>query len=247
MRAPSSFRRYLTYSLLVHIVLLVVLLFAGPRTSRRVSLPQAIGVRIVTAPPAKKPAKRAPKPKPIPKPKPKPEVKAPTDKVVLPEKPTKPKPKPPKPEPEQVDYEDLMAELRAERGEERPQVQQEAPPIPGVPDAGAAGTPEADAAGTRGEGGLELTPEEAAWLRAAKLHMYRVWVLPTDFRRTTLQAIVEVDLDASGNLDGEIRIVRSSGNPYYDESVLRAMRKANPLPAPPEPGAWSFVFQPEEI
>ncbi len=77
--------------------------------------------------------------------------------------------------------------------------------------------------------------------------MYRVWVLPPDFRRTSLQTIVEVDLDASGNLKGEIRIVRSSGNPYYDQSVERAMQKASPLPPPPEPGAWSFVFQPEDI
>jgi len=246
VRPPSSFRRYLTYSLLVHVALLAVLLFAGPRSSRRALPPQAIGVRIVSAPATKKPAVKVPKPKP--KPKPKPVVKAPTEKVVLPEKPTKPKPKPPPepeptpepPEPEQVDYEDLMAELRSERGEERPPSQgREKEPVAGAPTTGAAGA--------RGEGGIELTPEEAAWFRAARLHMYRNWVLTPDFRRSNLQTEVEIDLDASGNLMGEIRVVRPSGNPYYDDSVLRALQKASPLPPPPEPGTWSFVFQPEDI
>ena len=45
---------------------------------------------------------------------------------------------------------------------------------------------------------------------------------------------------------GKPRIVQRSGNYHYDDGVVRAIRKASPLPAPPEAGEWTFVFVPED-
>jgi len=252
VRPATSFRRYLLYSAVGHLILLSVLLFWAPRRRFASLPPQAISVNLVAAPPSKPAARKPkakPKPVPVPKPAPKPKPKAPTDKVVLPKQPKpapKPTPKPPpEPEPEEVEYEDLLSQLRAEAGEERPEaLESEAEPkAPEVP----AAEPGAQAGGPAGAPGGVISPEDAAWLRAAKLHMHKVWVLSPDFKRSSLQTLVEVDLDLSGNVIGEVRIVRSSGNPYYDESVVRAMSKASPLPPPPKAGAWLFVFHPEEL
>ena len=57
---------------------------------------------------------------------------------------------------------------------------------------------------------------------------------------------IRVELDASGGVVGEPRIVGRSGNPWYDEGVVRSIQKASPLPPPPEAGEWSFVFVADE-
>jgi TonB family protein len=47
-----------------------------------------------------------------------------------------------------------------------------------------------------------------------------------------LIAQVEISISADGRITSQ-RIVRSSGNPEYDNSVIRAVRQADPLPPPP--------------
>ncbi len=246
MSTLSSFQRSLLYSLVGHLVVIAVFFFWTP--SRRSSSlpPAAISVNLVAsapsvAKPKPKPAPK-PKPKPAPKPKPKPEPTpvAPTDTVVLPKdpKPPKPKPKPDPDEPpvEQVEYEDLMEQLRAEGGEE---FQNEQPPAEDI---------EAQTATPGVPGGSgQVSLEEATWNLAASRHMRRIWVVPPDFQASDLQIDVEVQIDAAGNIVGKIRVVRSSRNPYYDDSVLRAMLKASPLPPPPGAGVYQFEFTPKEF
>jgi colicin import membrane protein len=77
--------------------------------------------------------------------------------------------------------------------------------------------------------------------------MRRIWVIPPDFQGSNLQVQVEGQIDAMGNIIGKIRVVRSSGNPYYDDSVLRAMAKASPFPPPPSAGLYPFEFTPKEF
>lgn len=145
-------------------------------------------------------------------------------KVVLPEEPVLPEPVV---DPEK-EYQDLMAQLREELGEVAPEL--------------AAARTEAAAE----SGGLAVSPEVAAWIRSAKIHVRSAWVLPPGFRTQLLQTHVAVDLAAGGSVIGEPRVVRRSGNPWYDENVVRAIQKASPLPAPPEAGEWAFVFVPED-
>jgi TonB family protein len=57
-----------------------------------------------------------------------------------------------------------------------------------------------------------------------------------------LVAEIRVNLDAAGYVRGMPKVERRSGNPWYDENVVRSIQKASPLPAPPEAGKWTFVF-----
>ncbi len=72
-------------------------------------------------------------------------------------------------------------------------------------------------------------------------------MLPAGLRREPLETQIDVELDAQGNVLSAPKVTRRSGNPWYDESVVRAVQKASPLPPPPEPGTWPFVFRPEDL
>ena len=217
-------RRALVVSATAHVALLLALIIV-PET-RPFSLPNVIAVDLVAAPsrraaPAAKPVPRPPVPK----------------KVVLPTEPTLPSPRPrvvePEPHPEPIEeaYEDVLAGLRAEMGETAPE------PAPAAQ----------EAAAERGGGGLVIvSPEVAVWVRRAKIHVRSVWVVPPGFRTQPLQTSVRIDLDVEGRVLGTPRIVQRSGNYHYDDGVVRAIRKASPLPAPPEAGEWTFVFVPED-
>ena len=263
-----SFRRVLLASAAAHVVLLVVLAI-GPAFSSPPAIPQAITVDLLAPPgppPAAKAAAKAAKaaapkpaaPKPAEKLPPPPAAKAepkppppPTEAKLLPKeaakapeaaKPpppaAKPAPAPPKPAPpptKQANIDDVLSQLRAEAGEEAPDPVEQAALVA------------SDVAGTGGGGGnVRVSPELLAWLKSVRIHVRRSWVLAPGFRLEPLATQVRVNLDATGNVVGEPAVVRRSGNPWYDESVLRAIQKASPLPAPPRAGEWDFLFQPEE-
>ncbi len=256
----KTFRRLLVVSGVAHVALALALV-SMPTLAPRTVLPGVVTVDLVglpglPAPPAPEPApapapeppKAAPEPKPEPVPEPKPEPKPPPPvqkKTVLPEESRqlpKPKPKPvakpkpaapSKPREEAPAYEDVLASLRKEKGEARP-----------TPEARPAAAPEAGTGGARA--GVPVSPRVAAWLRSARNHVRGVWVLAPGFRTQPLETHVELHLDAAGNVLGEPRVTRRSGNPWYDESVVRAVQKASPLPRPPEAGRWPFVFRPED-
>ncbi|MDX1649701.1 MAG: energy transducer TonB [Myxococcota bacterium] len=240
------FRRFVAVSAAVHAGALLLLIVA-PSPRIRTELPAVVRVDLVAAsappsaaPPAAKPA--PPKPAP-PKPAPRP-----PEKVVIPEKPAPPKPEPkpePKPQPqakpepeperepaepaqEQVGYEELLAELRAKEQAEG---------------GGAVGAEAGARSGPPGGPGVRVSPEVMAWMRRAKVHVTRAWVLAPGFRAQPLQTQIEVELGPGGEVRGT-RVVRGSGNPWFDESAERAVQKASPLPQPPEAGTWAFVFEP---
>jgi TonB family protein len=221
-----EFRRLLGYSGVAHLLLLLAFTFS-PRPGGT-ALPAVVRVDLVAAAPARaRPAAAKPKPRP--------------KKTVLPAEPTrapKPEPKPdpvakpePKPEPKsQVDYDDFLEKLRQEAGEAEEPVEM-AGAGSALPGAGR---------------GVPVTPEVIAWMRSAKVHVTRAWVLAPGFRTESLSTEIRVRLSASGAVLGT-RVVRRSGNPWYDESVERAIKKASPLPPPPEADEWLFVFRPEDV
>ena len=50
-----------------------------------------------------------------------------------------------------------------------------------------------------------------------------------------LVAVVRIKIQRDGYVPSSgVEIVRSSGNDYFDKSVVRAVMKASPLPVPPE-------------
>ena len=244
-----QFRRFVRISAVVHVAL-AVLFWIGPVRQTGKALPAVERVELVealaSAPAARpKPAKPVPaKPKPPPPPPPQAKKVLPKDPAPLPKpKPAEAKPKPeakpeakpepkakePEPVPEQ-DYEDVLEQLRSEAGETTPEPVEQAAAAP---------------TGRVGGPGILVDPATARWMREVKIHVTRAWILPAGFREEPLVTIVEVDLSPTGVVLGT-RTLQSSGNPWYDESVERAIQKASPVPAPPEPGEWQFTFEPRE-
>ncbi len=227
----AEFRRYLVASSVLHLLGFGVL--AGSTAIPSVSPPAALTIDLTLALPSS-----ASKPRAAARSKPKPPRKAP---VILPTHPSMPKPQakptpgptPPEEdeEPNEVEYEDLMAQLRSDAGEPDPRAEPAEQPVQTAASGGGGGGP-----------GVPVAPELAAWMRASRIHVRRSWVVPPAFEMARLIVEIQIELDVSGNVRGNPNVVRRSGNLWYDQNVVRSIQKASPLPAPPEAGTWTFVF-----
>jgi TonB family protein len=252
----------LVVSAAAHAAAVAALLVAGELEPRSRVGPSVVTVDLVAPPPRRAPPPPpAAAPAPEPAPAPRRVARRAPSRVVLPAQPTRTAEPPkeaaeapePAAEPAPESYDELLERLRAERGEDRPEAREVASLHPTAPEpapapaARPAPVAPAPSAVAPGGGGAPAPPEVVAWLRDARVHVQRVWVLPPGMRFEPLVARVEVHLDAQGRVLGEPRITDRSGNPWYDESVVRAIEKASPLPAPPEAGEWPFVFRPEDI
>jgi len=70
-------------------------------------------------------------------------------------------------------------------------------------------------------------------------------------KRSDLEVTVRFGIQESGEVVG-LKIVQSSGDPSYDDSVFRAIRRASPLPPPPESYRKDFMdveltFRPKDL
>lgn len=70
-------------------------------------------------------------------------------------------------------------------------------------------------------------------------------------QRSNLKVVVHFGVKETGEIVG-LKIVQPSGDPSYDESVLRAVKKSSPLPAPPESYRKDFAdveltFRPRDL
>jgi hypothetical protein len=231
-----EFRRLLVVSAAAHVLFAF---FLGYSPGGEVTMPQGvIAVQLVAPPPSATPAPRAAaRPAPPPPPRPKEvvlprEASLPEPRPAAKQEPPKPKPEaePAQEEPAEKDYADVLSELRSEAGDEEPS------PEAAPQQTAAIGSPE----------GQPVSPEFMAWERKARIHIRQNWVVPPSFRNEPLRTSIVVELDAAGAVVGEPRIVKRSGNPWYDEGVVRSIQKASPLPPPPEAGDWSFVFVADE-
>lgn len=203
--------------------------------------PQVISVEL-SAPPTSAPQPSAPSRPAAAPPPPKPKAKQ----VVLPEKPREPQPeKKAKPrereifvEPEKKEeksLDDLLAEMRGDAPESPSAAEEVETSVAPVPSPGAAGG-----------SGSPLSAEERDWHARVIRRMKGIWVVPPGFRTQSLETRVVVRLDATGNVLGTPEITQRSGNPWYDEGVVRGITKASPLPPPPEAGEWVMWFRPSD-
>jgi len=238
----SSFTRALAISLVGHLVLFFAVSFApkpGPTP-----LPRVISVRLVQMAPA---APTAPgsgtalsKARPVAKSAPKPPAPAPTPrKVVLPRQATavtkKVRRVKRRPKPEALGYSDALAALRADLGED------ESP----APESHARAETTEDSEIQTLQSGHQVSPEIAAWMTATRSHLRRAWPVPAEYLNRPLMTEVRVNLSPDGTVLGTPLVVRSSGDPYWDDNTIRALVRASPLPRPPEAGEWPFVFTPK--
>jgi colicin import membrane protein len=95
--------------------------------------------------------------------------------------------------------------------------------------------PRGAAGGGGAQGTVRLSPELRDYFRRLEESVRNSWVLPGALVRDAAKLIVElrIVIEKDGRVSEE-RIERGSGNPYFDDSVRRAIRKASPLPVPPE-------------
>ncbi len=90
-----------------------------------------------------------------------------------------------------------------------------------------------------------VPPEQLEYFRALYEKVYKSWVLVVPVERRagaeSLIAQVRIKIEKDGRVtDMELEEnkpgtgIRGSGNRYFDDSVLRAIKRASPLPVPPE-------------
>ncbi len=224
-RQEHALGRSFVLAALVHLALAGVI-FLGVRW--QVYAPATVSVDLVDevqrpAPPPVEAPKPLPKVEPPPVAKPEPRVVKPD--IALAEKPKpKPKPKPeakPKPDPdfqkrlrEQVALEQkALDQQRAER-ELRELIARR----------------QADAARVQAAARAKALNEYIASIQAK---VKGSWILPVDLQGNPEAVFLVVQLPTGDVLPSQLRLLRSSGNPAYDEAVLRAILKASPLPLPP--------------
>ncbi len=234
-----QFRRFVGISAAAHVAL-AILFWIGPIRVTDRSLPVVERVQLVealAAAPVARPAPARPAPvKPPPPPPPPAKKILPKQPAPLPTvKPAPPKPKPKEPEPvAEESYEELMDRLRMEKIREAAD-----DPIPKPVEQAAL------PAGPTGGPGI-VDPELARWHREVKIDVTPAWIVSPEFRAQALIAHVIVDLSPTGVVLGT-SIKQSSGNPWFDESVERAIEKASPLPAPPDSGEWTILFDSQDM
>lgn len=86
-------------------------------------------------------------------------------------------------------------------------------------------------AGTSLTGVNQLQHE--AYLGNIDQHVKKNWSLPQWLANKNYKAQALIKLDERGNVI-ENKIVKSSGNPDYDDEVLTAIQRSSPFPPPPE-------------
>lgn len=253
---PSSedekLSRGIGVSFAVHgIILLFFTINAVFFTPEKIDFSQAVRVDIVglpdkeppkiTAPAAKEEAKPAPTPA-AEKPVEKPPEKAPPPPAPAPAKPEAPK-LPPKKEEAAINLEknkskqqNAMEKLKAMAALDKIKEDVAAEKAKEA----AKGKAEEAAQKIRGNvlsPGTALTglnkAQHETYLADLNNHIKQHWALPEWLAKRDLSAQVRVQFDSRGNILSR-KIVKSSGNPSYDEEVLATIDKAAPFLAPPE-------------
>lgn len=77
-----------------------------------------------------------------------------------------------------------------------------------------------------------ITAEMQAEIAVIRQHIERNWYRPPGLKNAgQLSARVEVEIRRDGSI-ADVKLLRSSGEQFYDNSLLRAVRKSVPLPIP---------------
>ena len=102
--------------------------------------------------------------------------------------------------------------------------------------------------GGRG-GGIVKGPEFIMYYNKMLTTIRENWTWPG--QRADLKTTVHFGIRENGEIVG-LRIVQASGDPSYDDSVVRAVRKSSPLASPPETYRRDFAdveltFRPEDL
>ena len=104
-----------------------------------------------------------------------------------------------------------------------------APTAPAAPAAGAKSAPASSA-----QGGAEMDARMASYYAAVWAKIKGQWSLPKDIlSKDSLEAVIQARILRSGAV-GDVSFEKRSGNRFFDDSAMKAVRKASPLPPLPE-------------
>lgn len=80
----------------------------------------------------------------------------------------------------------------------------------------------------------EINARMSEYYATVWMRIKRMWALPQSMiPNKNMEAVVHVRIMRSGEI-ADLRYEKSSGNKYFDESALKAVKKADPLPPLPE-------------
>ena len=84
-------------------------------------------------------------------------------------------------------------------------------------------------------GNARVAPEHLAYFRQLDEKIRSNWTVPSLAlgEKETLMVQLRIVIEKDGRVS-QVRMEKTSGNPYFDDSVRRAINKASPLPVPPE-------------
>lgn len=101
-----------------------------------------------------------------------------------------------------------------------------------APAAASAGAKSAPASSA--QGGAEMDQRMASYYAAVWAKIKGQWSLPKDIlSKESLEAVVQARILRSGAV-GDVSFEKRSGNRFFDDSAMKAVRKASPLPPLPE-------------
>jgi len=138
--------------------------------------------------------------------------------------------------------EQLLAEHLAKGDEESEETEAEKPPEEKPEEDESGGGPVAASHASEGEGvgvggtatgtgGIQQDPEFLLYYKAVEEKVKKAWSFSGG--NSDLQTTVSFSIGPDGNL-AAVKITESSHDPAFDDSVIRAVRRAAPFPAPPE-------------
>ncbi len=78
---------------------------------------------------------------------------------------------------------------------------------------------------------IQLNLSDQGDVDAIRRHIEQFWLKPPGVMTDQLEVSIEVDLDNTGRLT-DSKVLQASGNPAFDESVMRAIQRAQPIPVP---------------
>jgi colicin import membrane protein len=99
---------------------------------------------------------------------------------------------------------------------------------------GSAGAVETGESGTGGASSGVMSIKFKIYYNLLWQRIRSVWVLPEEALggKKNLETIIAIRIARDGQIE-DIQFEKKSGNPYLDESAIRAIKKANPLPPLP--------------
>ncbi|MGV8073602.1 MAG: TonB family protein [Syntrophobacteraceae bacterium] len=112
----------------------------------------------------------------------------------------------------------------------------------GIPEGSENGLAEGAVKGATGTGvggspnGAQVSAAFAAWQMALRNAIRQNWAVPEFLKAQNLEAVLIIAMKRDGTVL-DLHFEKKSGQPIYDESLMRAVRKAEPLP--PFPAFYS--------